>query len=76
MLPIIEDEVKRFYSELNIEKPVVQNPFIHRVAITSWKKKVEVCKLVRYFEQECRLILSCKLLACNIYILLSILPNT
>ncbi|RMX50199.1 hypothetical protein pdam_00004832 [Pocillopora damicornis] len=42
MLPIIEDEVKRFYTELNIEKPIVQNPFIHRLVITSWKKKIEI----------------------------------
>ena len=42
MLPIIEDEVKRFYTELNLEKPIVQNPFIHQLVITSWKKKIEV----------------------------------
>jgi len=42
MLAGIEEEVKRFYSELNIEVPVVRNPFIHREQITSWKKKIEV----------------------------------
>ena len=42
MLPGVEEEVKRFYSELNIELPAVRNPFIHREQITSWKKKFEV----------------------------------
>ena len=42
MLPEIEEEVKRFYSELNIKLPIVRNPFIHREHITSWKKKIEV----------------------------------
>ncbi|XP_078367565.1 lysophosphatidylcholine acyltransferase 2-like isoform X1 [Oculina patagonica] len=43
MLPVIEEEVKRFYSELNIEQPIVRNPFIHREEITSRKKKFEIC---------------------------------
>ena len=44
MLPGVEEEVKRFDSELNIELPAVRNPFIHREQniITSWKKKFEV----------------------------------
>ena len=42
MLPVVEDEVKRFYSELNLKEPVVRNPFIHRVQISSWQKKFEV----------------------------------
>lgn len=42
MLPGVEEEVKRFYSELNIELPVVRNPFIHRGQITSRKKKFEI----------------------------------
>ena len=61
MLPGIEEEVKRFYSELNIELPAVRNPFVHREQITSWKKKLEVrrktqpvtfhnfCKLTLFF---------------------------
>lgn len=49
MLPVIEAEVKRFYSELSIAQPAVRNPFIHRVEITSYKKKLEVrSKLGRY----------------------------
>lgn len=50
MLPVIEEKVKRFYSELNIELPVVRNPFIHREQITSWKKKLEVRNTVRYLK--------------------------
>lgn len=50
MLPVIEEKVKRFYSELNIELPVVRNPFIHREQITSWKKKFEVRNTVRYLK--------------------------
>lgn len=42
MLPIVEDEVERFYSELSLKEPVVRNPFIHRVQISSWQKKFEV----------------------------------
>ncbi|KAJ7360552.1 Lysophosphatidylcholine acyltransferase 2 [Desmophyllum pertusum] len=42
MLPVIEAEVKRFYSELSIAQPAVRNPFIHRVEITSYKKKLEI----------------------------------
>ena len=45
MLPGVEEEVKRFYSELNIELPAVRNPFIHREQITSWKKKFEVRRI-------------------------------
>ena len=48
MLPGVEEEVKRFYSELNIELPVVRNPFIHREHITSWKKKFEVRRKIAY----------------------------
>ncbi|XP_020623355.1 lysophosphatidylcholine acyltransferase 2-like [Orbicella faveolata] len=42
MLPGIEEEAKRFYSELDIEVPVVRNPFIHSEQITSWTKKFEI----------------------------------
>jgi len=42
MLAGVEEEVKRFYSELNIEVPAVRNPFIHQEQFTSWKKKIEV----------------------------------
>ena len=42
MLPIVEDEVKRFYSELSLKEPIVRNPFIHRVQISGWQKKFEV----------------------------------
>lgn len=41
MLSVVEDEVKRFYSELNIIEPVVWNPFKNCVRI-SWRKKLEI----------------------------------
>lgn len=42
MLPAVEDEVNRYYSELNLKEPAVQNPFTHRVQISRWQKKLEV----------------------------------
>lgn len=48
MLPGIEEEVKRFYSELDIEVPVVRNPFIHSEQITSWTKKFEVRRKIQF----------------------------
>ena len=42
MLPAVEDEVNRYYSELNLKKPAIQNPFTHRVQISRWQKKLEV----------------------------------
>ena len=42
MLPGIEEEVKRFYSELNVKRPIVRNPFVHREQLKSWRKKFEV----------------------------------
>ena len=56
MLPVIEEEVKRFYSELNVEQPVVRNPFVHREEMTSRKKKLEVRKMACY-HNFCRLTL-------------------
>ncbi|XP_068722822.1 lysophosphatidylcholine acyltransferase 2-like isoform X2 [Montipora capricornis] len=41
MLPVVVDEVKRFYSELNLKEPVVRNPFKSCVRIP-WRKKFEI----------------------------------
>lgn len=42
MLPVVNDEVKRFYSELSLKEPAVRNPFTHRVQIFTRQKKLEV----------------------------------
>lgn len=42
MLPAVEDEVNRYYSELNLKEPAIQNPFTHRVQISRWQKKLEI----------------------------------
>ena len=42
MRTTIENEVRNFYNELKLVDPIIRNPFIHRVHVGKWKKKIEV----------------------------------